>query len=122
VLESVRNQFVQQQAQRGCQFDGDIDRGGLDDQSRLGRVSAAQDLSQAACVLPQVDPLHRFAAIELFVDDRHGANPPDAILQNGANRICAALVTLQSQKAGDDLQVVLDAMMHFLEQNLLLAQ
>ena len=60
--------------------------------------------------------------IELLVNHGDGFHAVLALLQNGGHGLVGGGFGLQTQQAGDHLQVVLDAMVEFLEQYFLFFQ
>src|SRR3989454_1255165 len=124
VLQRIRHQLVDDQPAGHRQIDPEDDLVELDTVAdTASRVVGAEELrNQRPDVLREIDAREVLRAVQHLVDQRHRADPILAFSQQLADGSVGDLGRLQPEQAGGDLQVVLDAVVDLLEQELLLAQ
>ena len=125
VFQAIRQQFIDNQATGNGLLCFDPDRIGLDlqgDAVARGGIRLEDLCAEPMDIFGSRNAAHVAGLVEAFVDERDGLDTLLAILEERAHLRVRHRVGLQIQQAGDDLQVILDAMINFLEQDFLFGQ
>ncbi len=125
MLEAVRDEFVEQQAQRHSEVQPGVDRRHLEhqgDAAAVGPIGAGQLVAQVAHVVVEADRAQGARLVQALVHQRHGAYPVGGLGQGALGATIPERARLQVEQADDQLQIVLDPVVQLLEQGALVVQ
>jgi len=125
VLQGVGNEFIDDQGARDDRVDVEINvlNGYPRSNAPFRRTVGEEEVGrQAFHILGKIDSRQRFGLIQLFMDQRHGVDPVLALPEEVGRLPVPDVRHLQVEQTADDLEVVLDPVVHLLEQDLFFPQ